>query len=704
MRFFPGAIARSLPFATKLGLGISAIVLFVSVAITATFHEMASRSLTSEGKKWGRMLCENLALRIRDPLLAQDLLRIKNHVDELKSSGHDVAYAFVMDAEGHVLAHTFQSGFPVELPSANPLLPNETFRIQLIDAGSMLVYDFAAPVVVAGNRLGVARVGLSKSGVEDVIRALIDPVANVAFLTMILAVALATLYARRVTRRINLLREHAASVVAGRLELPDTLPKPRVCWKEKQCSLSKCPVHGDGSLPCWYIAGNLAAHPECFEGKCSPITDEACANCEVYLENAGDEIQQLSETFNIMTYTLRLHLDELHAAERELTRQKELMRTILDATPDFVALQDREHRYMAVNKAFAEMLGQSELAIIGQEDATLLPDDEGRRNREALARIFQTGRREEEEIRRSHEGQSQWLHVVRVPVKDDKGRVVAVVRSARDVSQLKSMQDQLIQAQKMESLGKLAGGVAHEINTPLGVILGYSQLLQEDVPAESSLKSDLQIIEKQAKVCRKIVADLLGFSRQAASAKMEMCFNNSLMEAVTLVRHTFLLDKVEIQTRLDDRLPIIYGDPEKLKQVWINLLNNARDAMPCGGLLRVSSRLESERGVVIATFSDTGDGIAPENLPRIFDPFFSTKGVGQGTGLGLSVSFGIIKDHGGAISVLSPAPEFSADARAGALPEAAGPGSQFIIELPLDHSDLAPVPAQAEAPRPVTAT
>lgn len=697
MKFLPGAIARSLPFATKLGLGISAIVLFVSVSMTATFHEMASRSLTNEGKKWGRMLCENLALRIRDPLLAQDLLRIKNHVDELKSAGDDVAYAFVMDAEDHVLAHTFQGGFPVELPAANAVPPGETFHVELIDTGTALVYDFAAPVVVAGNRLGVARVGLAKSGVEDVIRALIDPVINVSFLTMILAVALATLYARRVTRRINQLREHAASVVAGRLELPDTLPKPRVCWKEKHCSLAKCPVHGDASLPCWYIAGNLAAHPECFEGHCVPATDEACANCEVYLENAGDEIQQLSETFNIMTYTLRLHLDELHAAERELTRQKELMRTILDATPDYVALQDRDHRYMAVNKALSEMLGQSEAAIVGQGDNTLMPQAEARRNREALERIFLTGRREEEEIQLRRDGDAQWLHVVRVPVKDDQGRVVAVVRSARDVSQLKTMQDQLIQAQKMESLGKLAGGVAHEINTPLGVILGYSQLLQEDVPPESTLCADLQIIEKQAKVCRKIVADLLGFSRQAASAKMEMCFNNSLMEAVTLVRHTFQLDKVEIQTKLDDRLPIIYGDPEKLKQVWINLLNNARDAMPHGGLLRVSSRLESERGVVLATFSDTGDGIPPENLPRIFDPFFSTKSVGQGTGLGLSVSFGIIKDHGGSIRVLSPAPSMT-DSN---LLHTAGPGAQFVIELPLDHSDL-DLPASSRPAPPST--
>jgi len=503
--------ARRLSFAAKLGLGISLIVLFVSTAMTATFYVMASRSFTSEGKKWGRALCENLALRVRDPLLAQDLLRLKNHVDELKSVD-GVAYAFVLDAQGHVLAHTFAGGFPTDLALANPLGAAESLNMTLIDTGTSLVYDFAAPVVVAGDRLGTARVGLAKSSVENVIRTLLTPLIHVFFWTLVLAVGLAIVYARRVTRRINRLREHAGLVVTGLLEAPGALkPSPS---------------------------------PPLF----------------------GDEIEELSETFDVMTRNLRLHLDGLHAAERELIRQR----------------------------------------------------------------------------------------------------------------------DQLIQAQKMESLGKLAGGVAHEINTPLGIILGYAQLLQEDAPHDSSMRSDLTIIERQAKVCRKIVADLLGFSRQAASAKMGMCFNNSILEAVALVRHTFEMDHVEIVTGLDDRYPIIHGDPEKLKQVWINLLTNSRDAMPHGGAILVVSRLERDRGVVSAAFSDTGEGILPEHLPSVFEPFFSTKAAGEGTGLGLAVSFGIIQDHGGTIAVQSPAPAGMWNKNHAV--ERAGPGTRFLIELPLDHS------------------
>jgi len=205
------------------------------------------------------------------------------------------------------------------------------------------------------------------------------------------------------------------------------------------------------------------------------------------------------------------------------------------------------------------------------------------------------------------------------------------------------------------------------------------------VPPDSQILLDLQTIEKQAKVCRKIVADLLGFSRQAQSAKIEMCFNNSLMEAASLVRHAFSLDKVTIATDLDERMPIIFGDPEKLKQVWINLLTNARDALAGpGGTILVRSRLFSERQQVTAWFADTGPGISPENQHRIFDPFFTTKPVGQGTGLGLSVSFGIIKDHGGTIDVQSPAPT----GIWGPDNPGTGYGTVIRVDLPLDHEEI----------------
>lgn len=225
------------------------------------------------------------------------------------------------------------------------------------------------------------------------------------------------------------------------------------------------------------------------------------------------------------------------------------------------------------------------------------------------------------------------------------------------INDLHASQKQLLQAQKMESIGALAGGVAHEINTPLGIILGYSQLLQEDVP-DGQVRDDLIIIERQTQSCRKIVADLLDFSRQSSTAdhKRELCLNNSIMEVVTLVKHSFSIENIVIITDFDDRYPVVYGVPDTLKQVWMNLLNNAKGAMEQGGIINIRTRLDLETMTISADFADTGAGIAKENLQCIFDPFFTTKPVGKGTGLGLSVSFGIVEAHHGYFDVISPLP------------------------------------------------
>ena len=156
-----------------------------------------------------------------------------------------------------------------------------------------------------------------------------------------------------------------------------------------------------------------------------------------------------------------------------------------------------------------------------------------------------------------------------------------------------------------------------------------------------------------------------------------MDLNASVREVVSLVRHTFVLGKVDIELELDEELPHMVGDPEKLNQVWINLLNNARDAMPEGGAIRIRTRRRDADGLLVVSVADSGKGISPEHLGKVFDPFFSTKGVGEGTGLGLSVSFGIVQNHGGTIEAESPAPPEFLPAGPG------GPGTVFHVLLPL---------------------
>jgi signal transduction histidine kinase len=232
----------------------------------------------------------------------------------------------------------------------------------------------------------------------------------------------------------------------------------------------------------------------------------------------------------------------------------------------------------------------------------------------------------------------------------------------------------------MEAVGQLTAGIAHEINTPLGIILGYAQLLIEEVPPGSQIHTDLSTMERQAKICKKIVSDLLGFSRRTESVMAPLDVNETIGNVLSVVEHTFGLNRVSLERRFETGMPTVLGDKEKLQQAMMNLVNNAFDAIGEDGVIVVSTRYDAQTEEVAISVADTGCGIPSHLVDKIFEPFFTTK-AGKGTGLGLSVTFGIVKDHGGRIEVHSPlAPGSSLGVRAGAIP---GRGTLFTIYLPV---------------------
>jgi PAS domain S-box-containing protein len=657
-------VLSKLSFQAKIGVGIFLIVAAVAIMTAIPVSRMASRAIIAESRNRGLVLAENLSLRLADAMLTTDLLRMKTMVDELKAVGQDILYAFVLDEDGNVLAHTFQKGFPLDIKTANAA-EQSTVHIQLLDTGTELVYDFAAPVIISGRRFGTARLGFSRSRAEAEVHRLLLTFAGLSAAALAAALVLSSMFARRVTRRINVLKEYAQEVVRGNLDIETASTLERNCWEIMDCGREECPAFNKPRHRCWHMQGTLC--PNC--APADSLGRKSCARCPVYRENAGDEIQDLAETFGIMAMTLKKQINALE-------RQKQLMRTILDATPDLVCLLDAEGRLLAANRAFADLLDRTEPEIVGRTEADLFAPAEARLRQARNLAILESGLGGQAEASVDTPHGKRWFHQVDVPVRDGAGRVLGILKTARDVTEVRSIEEKLLQSQKMESLGKLAGGVAHEINTPLGIILGYAQLLQDDVPEGGQVHQDLRIIERQAKVCRKIVADLLGFSRQHESSMGEMDLNASVEEMASLVRHTFSLEKVTLELDLARNLPPITGDREKLNQVWMNLLNNARDAMPGGGTIRISTRLLEPGDMVAVSVADGGTGISPEHLGKIFDPFFSTKGVGEGTGLGLSVSFGIVQNHGGVIEAESPAQQPHQPS------DASGPGTVFRVLLP----------------------
>jgi PAS domain S-box-containing protein len=258
---------------------------------------------------------------------------------------------------------------------------------------------------------------------------------------------------------------------------------------------------------------------------------------------------------------------------------------------------------------------------------------------------------------------------------DKDGSFTGCEGIAKDMTRLRNITDQLIRQEKMASVGQMAAGVAHEINTPLGVILGYAQLMMDDFDKDSEVYENLRIIERQTKACRKIVADLLKFSRQTGSTKGEVDVNELIGEVLTVSEHNLNIGHIQVIRRLTPMLPQIIGDAEKLRQVFINLLNNSQHAMADGGEIYITTRHDPAVDEIVASVRDTGTGIADDIKSRIFDPFFTTKNIGEGTGLGLSVTYGIIRDHGGSISVESPTqdPETGKTVR----------GTAFHVRLPV---------------------
>jgi len=235
-------------------------------------------------------------------------------------------------------------------------------------------------------------------------------------------------------------------------------------------------------------------------------------------------------------------------------------------------------------------------------------------------------------------------------------------------SQLEDAQAQLIQSEKMSAIGQLAAGVAHELNNPLGGILGYAQFtlekLRKNDPEKISAK-DIQSylryvgdIELQARRCKTIVQNLLRFSRSSRTVDFdEVDINRAMEETLAFVEHQLRISQIELEVELAPDLPHLQGNAGQLQQVFTNLIINAMNASEPNSVIRISSRycpaLGEFGGTVELSVTDIGHGIARENLKKIFEPFFTTKEVGQGTGLGLSVSYGIIKEHGGEITVQS---------------------------------------------------
>jgi two-component system, NtrC family, sensor kinase len=640
-----------LGFREKIYAGVFSLLLIQGLVIFFWVSQIMKDTMLEEIKNRGISIGISLSARMVEPLLAMDLLRMNALAEDTVQFEEGIFYAFVLDKKGYPIIHTFKDGFPTALKMANIVLDGQKGSMKILDTGHQLIYDYAVPVFINDSRLGTLRLGLFQTRANKVVNKIMISTVVTIIMAIFMAGVVGTLLLKPVTKNIKKLHDSSEQALRGNLDVRTAPMLKKNCWDIMQCHQKKCPAYKNYHHRCWYLAGTLCL--SCVEGEYAKRLN-SCQQCRVYKRCSGDEIQSLAESFDAMTLSLKGNLSDLKNAEGVLNEQKTRLQTILDAIPDFISLQDHEGSYVSVNRAFCQILNKDKPDIIGQKNNDLFPKNQAELYDQEDKSVFKTQIPLIKENKVTSSKGPKWLHVVKIPVLETKNQAKGLVCSGRDITQVKAVQEQLTQAQKMESIGRLAAGVAHEINTPLGIILGYAQLLLEDVEKNEQIYDDVATIVKQTKNCSKIVADLLKFSHSGESIITQFNINDAIKEVLGMVEHTFSLNHVMIKKNFHKKPLDIKGDKEKLKQVFINLLNNAFDAIKENGTICIKTGLGTTENEIKISISDTGTGIAKENIARIFEPFYTTKSPDKGTGLGLSVTFGIIKEHNGTINVFSP--------------------------------------------------
>ena len=345
----------------------------------------------------------------------------------------------------------------------------------------------------------------------------------------------------------------------------------------------------------------------------------------------------------------------------EIARLKDFSENIVESLNVGVLSVDLEGIVESWNTRMEQLFGVARQEAVGRQLSSLLPEE--------LAREI-AARGDQEQItgiykqRLHHQGKLLTLNVSITPLVSKSNERIGRLLLFDDVTQRERLEEQMSQTEKLTSLGLLAAGVAHEVNTPLAVISNYIQMLAKQMPEGDPRQSIIEKIVKQTFRASEIVNNLLNFSRTGAAEAADIDVNRVVEETLSLVAHPLKASQIQVVKQLGEPLPPVRGSANKLQQVFLNLFLNARDAMPSGGMLEV--RTAAHNGSVEIEVADTGAGIAREHLHRIFDPFFTTKASGRGTGLGLSVSYGIVKEHAGKIDVRSTP----------------GKGTSFHVEFP----------------------
>lgn len=542
---------------------------------------------------------------------------------------HDAAarthasYAMVLDSRGTVIAHTnvIEKGKIYSDPFTRYALSLKKPGFQLIDLDDAKILDAAVPIWANDDdfllshekegrtRLGTLRLGLPLEQALEIRAKILRRIASILFIAFGVKVLMFLLFLRKAIGPVRMLADSAGKI--GRGQYGIVVPVP-----------------------------------------------------------SKDEIGDLAHSFNKMSEALAT-----------TTVSRDYLNGVMQSIVDILIVADSKGNIRTINDAASKTLGYSETELLGLQAACIFETkkaaataEEGEKplrffkesDREALARIGSVKDIELNLLTKTHE---------KVPVllsgsvlKTREGSPDGIVLIAKDITERKRLEMMLAQSEKLSAVGQLAAGVAHEINNPLGVILGFAQSAIKRIQASDALSLPIKSIEREAMRCKNLVQNLLAFSRQGKAKMEEFDLNETVTSTLSIIEAQARVKAVEIFKELG-AVPTLLGDKNQIQQVIVNLCSNAIDAMPNGGkiVIRTSHPGRDGNDGVILDVEDNGSGIPEGIRDKIFNPFFTTKEVGKGTGLGLSLVYEIIQKHKGTIELRSEV----------------GRGTTFSVFLPL---------------------
>ncbi len=667
-------MARIIPFLGKLRIRLrvasltARVILGVSLILIVvmglfTYYDMVTRTKFHFKKQEERAfeISDTVMRSIEYPMLdgeMEDVQAILERLNTLK----DVAVVSLCDTTGTIR----YSGVRANIGRVNSSeVTKKALRtsslvkgLEILAEGKILHHAMPIPNEETCYKchgaekkiLGVLTVGISWTPIEERIAALRDREITLAIVSLVVVGFFLSLFlSKYITRPLSTLTRLADEISRGKpgFEFGRMLK----CWEVQKCDRTNCPAYGNPEIMCWYVDGtHCKVQPS---GKFPEKLDE-CRKCTVYKTHVGDEMVQLADSFKHMLYRLK-------AFEEELRQSEEKYRLLFDTDPNPIFILDRETFKILDANARAEsqygyskkeLLGMSFIGLGYEEDAQeIVSDLKGVLDDRCVLVSKKQHRRKDRSLFYIN------IHVcgARYMGKD------ALIATTTDITESIQKEVQLIQASKLATLGEMAAGIAHELNQPLNVMKVGSDFLRKTVDkgkkvADEELNTVAQQISSQVDRASQIINHLRDFARVSDIKTHKVDINKPIRDVFKILGQQLRLRQIELELDLDEDLPPIMADRNRLEQVFINLVTNARDAMEDKApgstkLLKIRSFIDNSD--VVVTVSDTGKGIPKNIIDRIFEPFFTSKEVGKGTGLGLCISYGIVSDYGGSIMVES---------------------------------------------------